>query len=107
MVLYSPEGLSRLWFTLRVLVTLTPADGAVISRGNSSERALSGDEARTYHRNGTHFLYVSLFNVDCVGVVPDEKVHYQLVVKKAVAYERIAFLVFGLLLFFAAPRLAR
>ena len=105
--LYSPEGLASLWTILRVVITLTPTDGAVIGRGNSSDEALSGDETKTFRKNGTHFVFVSPFNVDCLGIVPDEKVDFRLTVKKTVAYERIALLVAGLVLLFVAPRLAR
>jgi hypothetical protein len=105
--LYSLEGFAAFWITLRASITLTPTDGAIIGRGNSSERALSGDETKTYHRNGTHYLHVSPFSVECVGVVPDEKVGYRLAVKRGVAYERITLLVAGVVLLFGAPRLAR
>ena len=107
--LYSTASLARLWTTLRTNISLTPSDGAIISRGNSSERALSGDEAPTNHRNGTHYLYLSPFNVDCVGIVPEsgEAVRYKVSVKKTFAYERLVLFCFGLLLFFVAPRMAR
>ena len=107
MNLYSLEGFAAFWITLRASITLTPTDGAIIGRGNSSERALSGDETKTYHRNGTHTLHVSPFSVECVAIVPDEKVNYRLSVKRGVAYERITLLVAGLVLLFGAPRLAR
>ena len=104
---FSPGALAKLWITLRVSVSLTPPDGAVIGRGNSSERALSGDETPRSRRNGTDSFHLSPFSVDCVGIVPDVNVNFRLIVKRTVAYERVVLLTIGLLLLFLAPRLAR
>ena len=107
--LLSLEGLANMWTELRVSVIMSPKDGLIIGRGNSSEHALSGDETMTSQRNGTHSLHLSTYGVDCVGLVPDagSGVRYQLSVKREVAYSNLVLLVVGMGLLFAAPCLSR
>lgn len=105
----SLEGLSTLLTHLQVTISVTPKDGVVIGRGNSSDKALSGDGMSTGLKNGTHSVYLSLYGVDCVGLVPEvrEHVEYQLKIKKRLAYGGLLLLVAGLALLIAAPRLSR
>ena len=105
----SLEGISKLWTTLRVSVVATPKDELLIGRGNSSDDALSGDTTATYQRNGTHSLYLSPYNVDCVGLFSESgnPFRYQLTARKTVAYESLVLLGIGLALLFAAPCLSR
>lgn len=107
--LLSLRGLSQLWTTFRVTVTATPRNELLIGRGNSSEHALSGKKAVTFERNNTSLLYLLPYNVECVGLMSEmgEKIEYQFVMKKTTAYEYLLLLGIGLVLFFAAPYLAR
>ena len=107
--LLSLKGLANLWTDLRVLVSMSPKDGLIIGKGNSSEHALSGDETLTSQRNGSHLLHLSPYGVDCVGLVPEggSQVRYQLAVKREVAHRHLVLLAMGLGLLFAAPRLSR
>lgn len=105
----SLEGLSTLWTYLQVTITVTPKDGLVIGRGNSSDKALSGDGISTGLKNGTYSVRLSMYGVDCVGLVPEvrEHVNYQLKVTKRLDYVGVLLLVVGLALLIAAPRLSR
>lgn len=105
----SLDGLTRLWTDIRVAVTMTPKDKLIIGRSNSSEHALSGDKTATSVWNSTHYLHLSPYEVDCVGLVPEagELVKYQLTVRKGLAYEGLLLLAVGLGLLFTAPRLSR
>lgn len=105
----SLEGLSTLWTDLQVTITVTPKDGLVIGRGNSSDKALSGDGTPTGLQNGTYSGHLSMYGVDCVGLVPEvrDNIQYQLKIKKRLAYGGLLLLVVGLALLMAAPRLSR
>lgn len=105
----SLEGLRTLWTDLQVTISVTPKDGLVIGRGNSSDKALSGDGMSTGLKNGTHSIHLSLCGVDCVGLVPEvrEHINYQLNIKKRLAYGGPLLVVVGLALLIAAPRLSR
>lgn len=108
--LNSLDGLSKLWTTLRVSVVMTPTDGLIIGRGNSSAAALSSDESPTRQtKSGAHFLYLSTHGVDCVGLIPEsvDRVEYTLSVKKTIAYESLLLLSVGIILVFTAPFLSR
>ena len=108
----SLEAVTKLWTDIRVAVIITPKDGLIITRGNSSESALSGDDAKTTDWNGTHYLRLSPFGVDCVGLVavPVEgqgRVEYELSVRVGPAYRGLVLLAVGVGLLVAAPHLSR
>ena len=93
---------------MRVSVTMTPKDSLRMTRGNSSQSALEGDEVGFTHKNETR-AFLLMQGVDCVALVPADyvKAEYKLSAQIVRAYLKILVLVAGLVLLFGGPYLSR
>ena len=108
----SLEGLTKLWTDVRITVDITPENGLIITRGNSSKSALLADEAKSRLWNGSRIVHLSPYGASCLALVPSglsegETITYKFNARVAPMYRHLVLFVAGLVLLMAAPQLSR
>ena len=96
------------------MIHAKPVEGITVAVGNMSQLVLEDDADLSdgiSDLNNTNVLYLSPFNVTCIGVRHSGRVYdrvgYKLEVAEVLMYRYPALLVFGILLLFSAPSLGR
>ena len=116
----SLEGLTKLWTDVRITVDITPENGLIITRGNSSKSALLADEAKSRLWNGSRIVHLSPYGASCLALVPsglslvpsglsegETIITYKFNARVAPMYRHLVLFVAGLVLLMAAPQLSR
>lgn len=108
----SLEGLTKLWTDVRITVDITPDNGLIITRGNSSKSALAAEETKSHLWNGSRIVRLSPYGVSCIALVPsglpeEETITYKFNARVAPMYRHLLLFVAGLVLLMAAPQLSR
>ena len=111
---YTLPGLTHIWHHVQIRITAKPVEGAVVAVGNSFEVVLEDDADFSNginNLNVTDVLYLSPFNVTCLGVRHSGLVYngvgYKLEAAEVLMYRYPVSLGIGLLLFFSASYLSR
>ena len=111
---YTVPGLTHVWHHVQIRIHAKPVEGAVVTVGNSSKVVLRDNADFSNgitNLNITDVLYLSPFNVTCLGVRHSELVYhrvgYKLEAAEVLMYRYPVSLGIGLLLFFSASYLSR